>query len=181
MIMDNTIQSVPWRIKGSPAVINLVEERIWHTALKITEKPEWLYRIDFLLAKYEKFTEPPGSRPVEAISIIAPLPGQARKEFLEKYLAIAKNDRDFRGKWGHGKQIVGVNNIGEITFELIDGKEIAVQTLWWRLESWEKDKLLEPFPLTRCEVSLVFDDKDYPMADILKERFTLENFFKEPF
>ncbi|MBW4609743.1 MAG: hypothetical protein KME22_21680 [Hassallia sp. WJT32-NPBG1] len=174
-IMDNTIQSFPWRIKGSPAVINLVEERIWHTALKITEEPEWLYRIDFLLAKYEKITEPPGSRPVEARYVIAPLPGQERKEFLEKYLAIAKNDRDFRGKWGHGKQIVGVNNIGEITFEFIDGKEIAVQTLWWRLESWEKDKLLEPFPLTRSEVSLLFDDKDYPMADILNERFTLEN------
>jgi hypothetical protein len=181
MIMDNTIQSVPWRIKGSPAVINLVEERIWYTALKITEQPEWLYRIDFLLAKFEKFTEPPGSRPVEARYVIAPLPGQERKEFLEKYLAIAKNDRDFRGKWGHGKQIVGVNNIGEITFEFIDGKEIAVQTLWWRLESWEKDKLLEPFPLTRSEVSLLFDDKDYPMADILNEKFTLENFFEEPF
>lgn len=180
-MMDNTVQSVPWRVKGSPAVINLLKERCWHTALKITEKPEWLYRIDFLLAKEEKFTEPPGSRFVKPISIIAPLPGQARKEFLEKYLAIAKNDRDFRGKWGHGKQIVGVNNIGEITFELIDGKEIAVQTLWWRLESWEKDKLLEPFPLTRCEVSLLFDHKDYPMADILKERFTLENFFEEPF
>jgi hypothetical protein len=181
MIMDNTIQSFPWRIKGSPATINLVEERCWHTALKITEKPEWLYRIDFLLAKFEKFTEPPGSRPVKPTSIIAPLPGQERKELLEKYLAIAKNDRDFRGKWGHGKQIVGVNNIGEITFELIDGKEIAVQTLWWRLESWEKDKLLEPFPLTRCEVSLLFDEKDYPMADILNETFTIENLFEEPF
>ena len=64
---------------------------------------------------------------------------------------------------------MGLNNIGEITFECVDGKEIAVQTIWWRLESKEKGKLLEPFPLTRYEVSLAFDDQDYPMDEVLKE------------
>jgi hypothetical protein len=82
---------------------------------------------------------------------------------------MARNYRDYLGKNGKGKEVVGLNNIGEITFEFVDGKEIAVQTLWWRLESWEKGKLLEPFPLTRCEVSLVFDDPNYPMDEVLKE------------
>ena len=161
--IDNMFQSSPWRIKGNPATIDLVKPS-WNIVLKLVKKPEWLYRIDFLLAKFENFHQPKGSHPVKPISIIAPLPGEEREEPLEKYLAIAKNDRDFRGKWGHGKQIVGVNNIGEITIELINGKEIAVQTLWWRLQSWE-NQLLEPFPLTRSEVSLLFDDEDYPMSE----------------
>ena len=81
---------------------------------------------------------------------------------------MAKNYRDYQGKKEKGKEIVGLNNIGEITFELVDGKQVAVQTLWWRLESRD-GKLLEPFPLTRTEVSLLFNDEEHPMQDILKE------------
>ncbi|WP_017316024.1 metallophosphoesterase family protein [Mastigocladopsis repens] len=168
-LVDNTVQHLPWRLKGSPAKVNLVQERDCFRALQITKKPEWWYRIDFLLAKSEKINQLRSSHPVQSYSVKAPLPGQDRKPLLEQYLAMAKNYRDYIGKKGQGKEVVGLNNIGEITFELVNGKEIAVQTLWWRLESCQKGKLLEPFPLTRTEVSLVFDDQNYPMDEVLRE------------
>ncbi len=167
--VNEILQRIPWRIKDNPAKVDLVGERSWCRAFQITNKPEWWYRIDFLLGEFEQIREPQPSHPVKPQIVTAPLPGQDRKQSLKKYLAQAKNYHEYRGKWGDGKEIVGVNNIGEITFETVDGKEMVVQTLWWRLESWEKGKLLEPFPLTRYEVSLCFDDKEHPMGDVLKE------------
>ncbi|ARV58841.1 hypothetical protein BZZ01_09505 [Nostocales cyanobacterium HT-58-2] len=166
-LVDQIVQRLPWRIKGSPAKVDLVRERDCFRVLQITKKPEWWYRIDFLSAKSEEINKHLIPNPVQLCSVQAPLPGQDRKQSLEQYLARAKNYRDYiKGK---GKEIVGLNNIGEITFESVDGKEIVVQTIWWRLESREKSKLLEPFPLTRTEVSLVFDDQDYPMDKVLEE------------
>jgi hypothetical protein len=166
---DQILQCIPWKIKTNPAVVDLIKERSWFKAFQIIKQPEWWYRIDFLLGKYEKVNEPPDSHILQPQSVTAPLPGQNRKPALEKYLAMAKNHRDYRGKWGDGKEIVGVNNLGEITFEFVDDKEMAVQTLWWRLESREKGKFLEPFPLTRYEASLEFDDREHPIDDVLKK------------
>ncbi|MBW4671263.1 MAG: hypothetical protein KME60_28550 [Cyanomargarita calcarea GSE-NOS-MK-12-04C] len=164
--VNGSVQSLPLRLKGSPAMIDLVQERSWFQALEITKKPEWWYRIDFLAAKAEEIKQPKPSDEIK--SVIAPLPGQERHQALEEYLKMAKNYHDYQGKKEKCKEIVGLNNIGEITFELVDGKQVAVQTLWWRLES-RNGKLLEPFPLTRTEVSLLFNDEEHSMQDILKE------------
>ncbi|MBP5976218.1 hypothetical protein HW132_26685 [Brasilonema sp. CT11] len=168
-LADQTVQHLPWRLKGSPAKVNLEQERNCVRVLQITKKPEWWYRIDFLSAKAEEINQPKNYNSEQLYSVKAPLPGQDRKQPLEQYLAMAINHHHYIGKKAKGKEVVGLNNIGEITFEFVDGKEIAVQTLWWRLESHENGKLLEPFPLTRCEVSLAFDNPDYPMDEVLKE------------
>ncbi|AFZ00674.1 hypothetical protein [Calothrix sp. PCC 6303] len=167
--INDTVQTIPWRIKGNPAMADLVDERGWFRALEVKKKPEWWYRIDFLLAEYEQLQVSQTKHQSTSNLCISPLPGQDRTLALESYLSKAKNHREYCNQWGSGKEIVGVNNIGEITFELTNGREIAVQTLWWRLESWEEGKLLEPFPLTRCEVSLSFNDQKHPMNEILKE------------
>ncbi|KYC34972.1 hypothetical protein WA1_09485 [Scytonema hofmannii PCC 7110] len=167
--VEQTVQCLPLILQGSPAKLNLVNQRSFLRSLQINKKPEWWYRIDFLSAELEDINEPQDSHSTIPYSVKAPLPGQNRKLPLEQYLAMAKNYRDYTSHRTKGKEIVGLNNIGEITFEFVEGKERAVQTLWWRLESWEKDKLLEPFPLTRCEVSLNFADPDYPMDEVLKE------------
>ncbi|PMB05189.1 hypothetical protein CEN49_18845 [Fischerella thermalis CCMEE 5273] len=156
--VDHVPQCIPWIIKTNPAIVDLVQEGSWHKGLQIIKQPEWWYKVNFFLGKDEKAKEPEDTNSLQPESITAPLPGQNRKLPLEKYLAMAKNHRDYRGKWGAGKAVVGVNNIGEITFEVVDGKQTAVQTLWWRLQSWEKGKLLELFPLTRYEVPLEFDE-----------------------
>jgi hypothetical protein len=166
---EELMQCLPWRVKEQPVIVNLVEERTWFRFLEVLKKPEWWYRIDFLPAKLENINLPDSSHPVNPKYIIAPLPQQDRRQALETYLATAKNHDEYKGLWGHGKEIVGVNNFGEITFEFDNDKRIAVQTLWWRLESYKDDKLLEPFPLTRYEISLSFDDKECPMDDVLRE------------
>jgi hypothetical protein len=175
---EELMQCLPWQVKEQPAIVNLVEERTWFRFLEVLKKPEWWYRIDFLPAKLEKMNLSNSSRNFQISHslddenskyIIAPLPKKDRRQALETYLVKAKNHHEYKGLWGHGKEIVGVNNFGEITFEFDDKKQIAVQTLWWRLESYEDDKLLEPFPLTRHEISLSFDDKECPMDDVLRE------------
>jgi hypothetical protein len=167
--IDDTVQKIPWRLKGNPAMADLIDERSWFRALEIRKKPEWWYRIDFLLAEYEQIQEAKIKHLPASDSWFSPLPGQNRVKVLETYLSMAKNHREYHNEWGSGKEIVGVNNIGEVTFDFTNNREIAVQTLWWRLKSWEKGKLLAPFPLTRCEVSLSFNDAKYPMNEVLKE------------
>ncbi|BDA66284.1 hypothetical protein RIVM261_051210 [Rivularia sp. IAM M-261] len=166
---DAFMQCLPLHIEKSPALINIVEERSWFRLPDITKKPEWWYRVDFLPALLENLHYSSNPNLHNTQSIVAPLPRQDRLKPLNHYLSMAKNHHEYKGLWGHGKEVVGVNNLAEITFEFDDTKQIAVQTLWWRLESHEKGKLLEPFPLTRYEVSLSFDDKDCPITDVLKE------------
>ncbi len=166
---DDFMQCLPLYIDTSPATINIVKERNWFRLPDITKRPEWWYRIDFLPALLEKIHYSSNPDLHYTQPIVAPLPRQERVKALNQYLSMAKNHHEYKGIWEHGKEVVGVNNLAEITFEFDDTKQLAVQTLWWRLESHEKGKLLEPFPLTRYEVSLSFDDKDCPIADVLKE------------
>lgn len=168
LLVEDIFQRTPLKIKGNPGKIDLVKKRNVFRRLEITKQPQWWYRIDFLAAKDEDLSESEINQ-IETTELIAPLPGEKRKSAIEKYLSMAKNYRDYLRKKGHGTEIVGLNNIGEITFEIVDGKQIVVQTLWWRLESRENGKILEPFPLTRCEVSLDFDDEQHPMSDVIKE------------
>ncbi|MGB6300874.1 MAG: hypothetical protein WBF90_32520 [Rivularia sp. (in: cyanobacteria)] len=168
LLVEDLFQLTPLTIKGIPGTIDLVKKRNSFRKLEITKQPEWWYRIDFL-ASQDEGLENPKTLNQEATSVIAPLPGEKRREALEKYLSMARNYKEYLSKKGHGTEIVGLNNLGEITFELIDGKETIVQTLWWRLESYEDGKMLEPFPLTRCEVSLEFDDEQHPLSDVIKE------------
>ena len=168
LLVEELFQSIPLKIKDNPGIIDLVKQRTTFRNLEITKKPEWWYRIDFI-ASTDEGLDKPKTENQEAISVVAPFPGENRKLALEKYLSMARNYKEYLSKKGHGTEIVGLNNIGEITFEIIDGKETIVQTLWWRLESWEDGKMLEPFPLTRCEISLEFDDEQHPMSDVVKE------------
>ncbi len=163
------MQFYPWQLQSNPAIVDLVEKRSWFRLFEITKKPEWYYRIDFLSAQLENVNIPLTLDSQSPISIVAPLPGQDREKPLKAYLTMAKNHRDYRGVGNQAKQIIGVNNLGEITLEFTKDKQIAVQTLWWRLESYNKDEFLEPFPLTRYEVSFDFDEPEYSMNDVLKE------------
>jgi hypothetical protein len=153
-----TVECLPWRLNTNPAKVDLVEQRSYNRVLQITKTPEWQYKVNFLSAKLEDINQPQDFHPVKPSVVKAPLPGEDRKQPLAQYLAMAKNYRDRTSQKGKGKEVVGLNNIGEITFEFSEDQDIAVQTLWWRLESWEKGKLLEPFPLTRYEVSLNFEN-----------------------
>lgn len=156
-------RTIDWNVTGNPAVEALDILRDDSDRLALTEPPDWRYRIDYLLAENEE----------DAIRNIAPRPVDSpatndRAQALRAYLAMAKNHEDYMGKWGDGKEIAGVNNIGEISFTWGpgDGKAV-IQKLWWRLESSTKAKNpLPPHPLTQCIVSLQFDDARYPRPEV---------------
>lgn len=119
-----------------------------------TRPPTWQNRTDYILAEWELEGAPP-PRFVD--------PQRApRHEALRSYLNRAANHRDYVGEYGNGKEIVGLNNIGEITFLWpASGSRVAIQTLWWRLQSERGSNLLEPHPLSRFEISLNFTDSAY--------------------
>ena len=106
------------------------------------EGPRLEHHVDFLLAEDD---EPrtagaaPQRRPY-------PPPGRGRDAALGAYLAEAADAAAYAGAWGAGKEIVAVNNLGEVTF-LGEGPAAVVHELWWHLEGPG-----HPFPLTRWEV-----------------------------
>jgi hypothetical protein len=125
------------------------------TGKELTAAPDWRYRIDYLLAEHEIDDE---------FQPVAPSPPPAdRTQALKEYLLAAKNYDDYAERWGHGKEIVGLNNIGEVTFQWGAAKAVVHQ-VWWRLE--KESGPLDLFPLTRYVVSLNFDDPKYPMPPL---------------
>ena len=56
-----------------------------------------------------------------------------------------------RGQYGSGKELVGQNNLGEITFQwgTDENSKVAIQELWWWLGNRPN-----PFPLSRFSCSL---------------------------
>ena len=159
---------VDWPIHGHPGLVHLHEEQLtWNVFSDPQQPPHWRYRIDFILAENEvREPAPFAPRPVPA-----PPPGD-RKQALASYLAASANHTDVAHKWGDGKEIVGVNNIGEITFRWQpDDAKAVVQELWWRLQQRQvSTRLLTPFPLSKAIVSLNFNDSKYPQPSVQERR-----------
>jgi hypothetical protein len=116
--------------------------------------PDWIYRIDYIKAENEaRFPSP-----FAPANVPAPPQGN-RRLALQSYLAMASNYQAYAKEWGPGKEIVGLNNIGEISFLLApDGGLKVVQELWWRLESSDLSRNLDPFPLTKYVIPLNFSE-----------------------
>lgn len=143
----------PWLLEGTPARL-----RVNHLPKdSVIQTPEdWRYCVDYLLAENEE------NRNVMPVDVDRPqpgfpAPGWRRDYALKQYLSAAKNHQSYRSKWGNGKEIVGVNNLGEVTFQWKDNQKAVVHELWWWLEG--KDY---PFPLSKWVISLDPDDPNYP-------------------
>jgi hypothetical protein len=68
-----------------------------------------------------------------------------------------------------GKEIVGKNNMGELSFELDAGGNLktAVHALWWQLRSSAgSNAFLGLFPLTLHKISLEFANPSYPKPSL---------------
>jgi hypothetical protein len=138
----------PWEVTHSPAILDKTFiSKLWSMySFEADVAPDWQYRISYILSVDER------SRNATPEPVAFPPPGD-RNAALQAYVNAAKNHKDYRGKWGDGKEIVGVNNIGEITFEWGPGEDeedkVVVQELWWWLQG-----LSDPFPLSKGLVSL---------------------------
>ncbi|MCP4403233.1 MAG: hypothetical protein GY801_38735 [bacterium] len=121
-------------------------------------KSDWVYRIDFVIAENE-LREPVPAAPTE---LLPPDFVEDRVEALKQYVVMSKNHEDYARKWGHGKEIIGVNNFCEISFDWAADQKTVIQKSWWRLKSKsDKEEFLKVFPLSKFCVSLEFDDSRY--------------------
>jgi len=149
--IDSTLfyeRQMPWYIRKQPALVLLSS---LPPDSEINVEPDWRYRIDFI--KAENVARSPS--PFTPLAVPAPPPGD-RKYALKSYLAMSSNYQQYTKEWGNGKEIVGLNNIGEVTFSSSGDDDLKViQQLWWRLEKrGDIATELQPFPLTKYIISL---------------------------
>jgi hypothetical protein len=150
--------SFSWTTEAGNPALTFPNDMLMTGTLSL--EPEWRYRIDYLVAAFEiddDFHPQP-----------TPQPDANRSKALQSYLTAAKDYDDYAERWGNGKEIVGVNNFGEITFNWSDSANRSVTHLiWWRLENQAKSGApLDLFPLTKYIVPLNFDDPAYPMPPL---------------
>lgn len=108
---------------------------------------DWRYELEFLLAD----TESTASRGPLGPPVQAPPPGD-RAAALAQYLdAAGVHANEYVGRFGSGKEIVGRNTIGEVTFRWgeTDADKHVVHELWWTLP-----EEVIPYPLSRWSISL---------------------------
>ncbi|WP_433280671.1 peptidoglycan-binding protein [Micromonospora sp. CA-244673] len=113
-----------WWVSGRPSVGD-------YDALKILgRQPEWNVYVQFL--RHDE-ADPEVRRDGIPEAVLDPT-GLPRDQALAQYLAAARNLDHYKGSWGNGKEIVGRNNLGEITFDWPAGEcKTATQRLWWHL------------------------------------------------
>ena len=134
------------------------------TGSSLTPKPDWAYRIDFILADNELR----GASPFQPRELHLPNFEEDRVEALVNYIAMSKNHEDYARKWGHGKEIIGVNNFCEISFDWKEeGEKTVFNKSWWRLKRKSNNEdFLRVFPLSKFSVSLDFEDSRYEIPNL---------------
>ena len=159
-IGDDTPIETDLTVEDNPAMLALEKFRPNFSPKSITSPPDWRYRIDYIMDNLVE-REPAPFKPRQVSSP----PADNRRQALESYLDGAENHQEYNQKWGNGKEIVGLNNFGEVTFAWGETEKKVTQKLWWRLES-NSSQPLSPFPLTQGVVSLEFNDPNYPQPPV---------------
>jgi len=142
------------RVLTTPTILSLSD------AKKVEKidlpEPHWRYRIDYILAENE--TRINHANPQLGVGNPAV---SSKNKALEEYLKASKNHLDYAQKYGSGKEIVGLNNVSEISFDWKDEEKTVIQQTWWHLKR-NDNKETEFFPLTKYKVSLDFNADSLP-------------------
>ena len=122
---------VPTIVLGSEGVTGVQPDQ--HFAdqhnIRLLKPPDFRYRLDYLQADKEDW-QPTNPPPVPPFS-----PGMSRQDAIKQFNQATNFYRDYNYKGTSKQQIVGLNNIGEITFEPRQGNPSFVNhTLRWKLE-----------------------------------------------
>lgn len=119
----------------------------------LTLCPSWKYRIDWILGA-STGTDPRRMATPSRISV--PPSSGARSQALQDYLAIARGHGSYTRDWGSGKEIVGVNNFGEIRFIFSGSNKGINHIMWWRMDPIIGSLPLNLFPLTTFFIPMNF-------------------------
>lgn len=178
-----TLRRVPFVTEEDPAMVSYVQDLgTWELAP--APEPDWRYRVDYVDAEtyYDENETPDAS----ATDIAIPKHGGTDPQTREKAMATYYEQVDWwrqwvynedpgpsdrSGEYGHGAEVAGMNNIGEIAFEWGPTDKRAIQALWWRLANDEESEqpFPFPFPLSKYVVSLEYDDSDHPRPKAVVE------------
>ncbi|MFF3855728.1 peptidoglycan-binding protein [Micromonospora sp. NPDC002575] len=131
-----------WWVSGRPAVSD-------YDRLKLLSRPpEWSIQVQFAHHDEADLTGRRGGTPE---TVLDPA-GLSREQALAQYPVAARNLDGHLDIWSGGKEIVGHNNLGEITFDWPAGEcKRATQRLWWHLPSET-----EAAPLTSYTIDLSY-------------------------
>jgi hypothetical protein len=119
----------------------------------LSVSPNWRYRIDWILGS-SSGSDP--ERKADPTKIDIPPDASKRTDALQSYLAMSSDHSSYTDKWGAGKEIVGVNTMGEIRFAFSGAIKQIQHILWWRLEAAKGNKPLQLFPLTTYSIPMNF-------------------------
>jgi hypothetical protein len=125
----------------------------------IVDPPDWRFRRDFLMDA-TGISNRPSQTPTP---VNFPFTGTP-KDILDEYAKQSSNYEKYAKLWGPGREIVGTNNFGEITFVWPSGSTspFLFHTLWWRLES-NTNVPLDVMPLTQHVIPFSYSYPGYPM------------------
>jgi hypothetical protein len=150
--------TVDMQVSGSPGVLLLNQERWDGTKLALTQQPDWAGRVDFVRAERR---DQSSSSPTPAVGNTPPTSDRVQQ--LSAYLGVSAQHRRFL-KEGSGMEVVGKNNLGEISFAW-GSTHSVVHELWWRVEG-DDHAVVEPLPLTKFVVSLDHGQSRYPRPEV---------------
>jgi hypothetical protein len=143
-----------WHLREEPPMLYLTT---LPAESVVNPYPDWRYRIDFIPGKATERGFPPANTTAAA-------PPASAADWLKQAVNASKLYADYANR-AAGTDIVGVNNIGVITFKWGTGEDkTATQTLWWRLGSADA-----PQALTSYTVGLSTSDSKYEKPKLPKE------------
>jgi hypothetical protein len=136
-------------LNGHPPLLNFhdYDNRLGNLEWTVDTQPDWRYRIDYLISEQRNAT--PAS---------IPTPSNWKDRGMATYLAGSAEYKKYMHDYAPGREIVGFNNIGEISFLWNAGDDRSViHQLWWWLAP-----TAQAFPLSKYIVSLRLNDSKYP-------------------
>lgn len=146
-----------WDHTGDPPMVNTDKTFGPGSPFFVTAQPDWRYQIDYLLSAPRV--------PSAGTQVPAP-PSWTRETAMSTWISTLERYEAYVRETAPGMEIVGWNNLGEVTFQWGEGDAKAVvHKLWWWLTPQA-----EPFPISRYTVRLALNDPQYPMPGPIQVR-----------
>ncbi|MAT42821.1 MAG: hypothetical protein CL609_10795 [Anaerolineaceae bacterium] len=143
-----------------PKVVSTEDFEEYATRFELNKAPDWYYQITYLRTEREVRLENGTLVAVEENVD----PQSERIDRLIDYLlgtGFLKHVKEYVQSRGPGREIGGLNNLGQVSIVWRPDKKEVVQDLWWRGPD-TRESSLAPFPLSRFRVDLNHKTVEFP-------------------